>query len=63
MCRLALSFEHTAERTFLLDLGQLAAIGFGGVGGIGGQTDSGQIHLGQMGGEGRLFVGILGTAI
>jgi hypothetical protein len=37
-------------------LGQLAAIGFGGVGGIGGETDSGQIQLGPMGGDGRLLV-------
>jgi len=41
-------------------LAELAAIGFGEVRGIGGQTDPGQIHLGQMGGDGGLLVGIAG---
>jgi len=36
----------------------LAAIGFGEMGRIGRQADSGQIHLGQMSGDGRLFVGV-----
>ncbi len=41
-------------------MGQLAAIGFGEVSGIRSETDPGQIHLGQMGGDGRFFVGIPG---
>ena len=41
-------------------MGQLAAIGFGEVSGIGGETDPGQIHLGRMDGADRLFVGIPG---
>ena len=39
-------------------LGQLAGIGLGGVSGIGCDAHAGQIHLGPMGGDGGLLVGV-----
>lgn len=41
-----------------VELGQLAAVGFDGVGGVGGDTGAGQIHLGQVEGDGVFFVGV-----
>jgi hypothetical protein len=41
-------------------LGQESSAGFGRVGGVADDEHSGQIHLGQMRGDGGFFVGVLG---
>jgi hypothetical protein len=51
------AFEEEEEVRAVV-LGQLAAVGFGGVCGIGRQAHPGQVHLGQMSGHSGLFVGI-----